>query len=145
MAYTTELHGYAQKDERIASAMAFCDTLGGDEYNETRHYIDCTGVIPDWLAEKMRVASGAEKPWHKYIVTHCGKDTAVVAKSEAAAINQLRFNLYGTRPLDSLPPFSARLADERTVENIIRRADGTARTCKLTKADIRERLHRMAS
>lgn len=142
MAYKFELHGFAQKDARAANAIAFCDSLGGDEYDAVRKFIDCTGIIPRWLKEDMRTARGAERPWRKFVVTHRGTDREIVAKSEAAAINQLRYNLYGTRPLDSLPPFSARLAAERA-ENIVRRADGTARTCKLTKTDIRERLHRM--
>ena len=61
MAYKIELHGYAQKDERIARAIAFCDTLGGDEYDYTKKYMDCTGMIPEWLAAKMHVPAFAPK------------------------------------------------------------------------------------
>ena len=59
MSYAIELHGYAEKDQRIANAIAFCDTLGGEAYDYTRKFIDCTGVIPDWLAAKMHVQAFA--------------------------------------------------------------------------------------
>lgn len=143
MAYEAGLHGHARKDARIANAIEFCGTLGGDEYDETRKYLDCTGIVPDWLAAKMRTRRGAETPWRKYIVTHRGAEHEVVAKSEAAAANQLRFNLYGTRPFDTLPPFSARPAEERTVDKITGGDGGAARAGRLSRSDIAARLHRM--
>lgn len=135
MAYAIELHGYAMKDARAANAIAFCDTLGGGKYDKVRHYIDCTGIVPEWLAAKMRGEVGV---MHKYIVTHIGIEHEIVAKSEVQAINYARYKLYQTRPLAELPPFSARMAVERNV-NAVRCAG------KLSRADIAARLRRMAS
>lgn len=145
MNYVFERNGYANKDARIANAVAFCDTLGGDEYDAVRHYIDCTGVIPEWLAEAMRKAHGEAGEWHRFVVTHKSQGFEVVAKSERAAINQTRYNLYETRPLDTLPPFTARFADERNF-NPVRHENGAPKNgCMLTRSDIAARIRRMAS
>ena len=61
MAYTIKVHGYAAKDPRIAGAIRFCDSLGGDEYDYTRKFLDCTGIIPNWLAAKMPRCTFAPK------------------------------------------------------------------------------------
>ena len=44
----------------------------------------------------------------EWIVTHMCREHETTAKTEAGAINNIRFKLYGTRPMRSLPPFSAR-------------------------------------
>lgn len=43
----------------------------------------------------------------EWIVTHMCREHETTAKTEAGAVNNVRFKLYGTRPMRSLPPFSA--------------------------------------
>ena len=44
----------------------------------------------------------------EWIVTHRCREYSTTAKTAAAAVNCVRFRLYGARPEASLPPFSAR-------------------------------------
>ena len=44
----------------------------------------------------------------EWIVTHRCREYSTTAKTAAAAVNCVRFRLYGSRPEASLPPFSAR-------------------------------------
>lgn len=44
----------------------------------------------------------------EWIVTHMCREHETTAKTEAGAINNIRFRLYGSRPMRTLPPFSAR-------------------------------------
>lgn len=79
--------------------------------------------------------------WHKWLVRHKGQDFQTAAKSEAEAVNFIRFKLYGTTPLDRLPPFAARLADEQTTHTDAK--TGSART--LAPDLVRQRLARLAA
>lgn len=47
----------------------------------------------------------AEREW---IVVHMCREYPTTAKTAAGAINNIRFKLYGTRPMRSLPPFAAK-------------------------------------
>lgn len=64
----------------------------------------------------------------EWVVVHERQEYATVAKSEDAAINCVRYRLYGLRPLASLPQFSAhpkQLGDIST-------KDAAARLARLT-------------
>ncbi len=54
----------------------------------------------------------------EWVVTHRCRDYETTAKTQAAAINNVRFKLYGTRPLASLPPFSVKPKPCGTINSI---------------------------
>ena len=68
----------------------------------------------------------APRPW---IVQHLRIEYETTAKTEVAAINNIRFKLYGTRPRRSLPPFYAR---PKSIGNISR-ADALSRLSRLAQ------------
>lgn len=66
----------------------------------------------------------------EWIVTHRCREYSTTAKTAAAAVNCVRFRLYGARPQASLPPFSAR---PKAVGNIST-ANAARRLARLTGA-----------
>ncbi|MBQ1428102.1 MAG: hypothetical protein IIZ06_00395 [Kiritimatiellae bacterium] len=66
----------------------------------------------------------------EWIVTHRCREYSTTAKTAAAAVNCVRFRLYGARPEASLPPFSAR---PKSVGNIST-ANAARRLARLTGA-----------
>ena len=53
----------------------------------------------------------------EWIVTHMRREYPTLAKTPEGAINNVRWNIYGNRPLNSLPPFDAK---PKTIGNMSR-------------------------
>jgi len=64
----------------------------------------------------------------EWIVTHMRREYPTIAKTPEGAINNVRWNIYGNRPQNSLPPFDAR---PKTLGNMSRQ-DACARLARLT-------------
>ncbi len=137
MSYKRIPNGYAATDPRAANALDFLDALGGAEYDEARKFVDCTGLVPDWLAAKMRGKAGE---WRKFKVAHKMEEYEVAAKSVEHAINCVRFRIYGARPADTLPPFSA---TEIVEHSTLSRHIDSRPVKRIAVGDIRKRLSRL--
>lgn len=66
---------------------------------------DKSAPPPDLFVERENAESAfAPRPW---IVQHLRREYETMAKTEADAINKVRFRLYGLRPRQTLAPFAA--------------------------------------
>lgn len=81
---------------------------------------------PDIFAQKAEDESRFAK--REWIVTHMCREYPTTAKTEEGAINNVRWNIYGPRPMRTLPPFAAR---PKRIGNMSRAA-ACARLARLT-------------
>jgi len=61
----------------------------------------------------LQTATAPSAIFHKWFVTHDGSEYTTAAKTEREAINNIRFKLYGRKPLEELPAFSARMVTSK--------------------------------
>ena len=83
-------------------------------------------VQADIFAQKAEDESRFAK--REWIVVHMCREYPTTAKTPEGAINNVRWQLYGPRPLRSLPPFAAKPV---RIGNVTR-ADACARLARLT-------------
>ena len=83
-------------------------------------------VQTDIFAQKAEDESRFAK--REWIVVHMCREYPTTAKTPEGAINNVRWQLYGPRPLRSLPPFAAKPV---RIGNVTR-ADVCARLARLT-------------
>lgn len=138
---------------------AACNLRAQCEYTFGKFYADkssnatgCNNKIRSFDLERVKQCAAAVHPsdvmtaniktsqnrngvWHKYTVIHDGWEYSTAARSEAEAINSVRFRLYGRTPAGQCGDFEARVVESGF--------DKDAPKSKPSKADILERLKNM--
>ena len=117
--YTEKSHGGAGCNAPMSAERAEAVEAALDK-------ADADMVQADIFAQKSEDDSRFAK--REWIVTHMCREYPTTAKTPEGAVNNIRWKIYGNRPLHSLPPFAAR---PKRIGNVSRAA-ACARLARLT-------------